>query len=219
MAPKSIKLYYFDARGRGELCRLILAYGGIEYEDIRVSGAEWQELKPNSPFSGMPYLDVDGVLLGQSISIARYLAKLACIAGKNEIEQAQADAFVDYGLDYFSEIGKVRFTKGAEDKEKGAKDFLQNFVPKFCNKLQDKLEKNGGTYFVGNALTYADIMIAMLLDFLVCSNEKAFADVSGVDDRFDLLKNKFPLLDKHRLMVDNLPNIKAWIEKRPKTSL
>ena len=33
----NIKLTYFNGKGRGETARLILAYGGMHYEDRRVS--------------------------------------------------------------------------------------------------------------------------------------------------------------------------------------
>ena len=42
-----IKLTYFDGRGRGELSRLILAYGGQPWEDDRISFEQWPELKPS----------------------------------------------------------------------------------------------------------------------------------------------------------------------------
>ena len=44
---KNIKFTYFDAKGRGELSRLILAHGKVPYEDRRVSGEEWPALKPS----------------------------------------------------------------------------------------------------------------------------------------------------------------------------
>ena len=36
--PTSIKLTYFDARGRAETSRLILAYAGVDYQDERITG-------------------------------------------------------------------------------------------------------------------------------------------------------------------------------------
>ena len=39
-------------------------------------------------------LEVDGVKLCQSLVISRYLAKLAGIAGKDEIEEAKAEVVV-----------------------------------------------------------------------------------------------------------------------------
>ena len=51
MEPE-IKLTYFNFRGRGEPARLILAYAGVEYEDIRITeyfvdDTEWKKIKPS----------------------------------------------------------------------------------------------------------------------------------------------------------------------------
>ena len=39
------KLYYFDARGRAELSRMLFAIAHVEYEDIRVEVDEWAKMK------------------------------------------------------------------------------------------------------------------------------------------------------------------------------
>ena len=41
------KLTYFNIRGRAEVPRLIFAHAGVEYEDHRIKGEEWQALKPS----------------------------------------------------------------------------------------------------------------------------------------------------------------------------
>ena len=50
MSQPKYKLYYFDIRGLGEQIRILFAYGGIEYEDIRISQEEWPALKPSLYF-------------------------------------------------------------------------------------------------------------------------------------------------------------------------
>ena len=44
-----MKLIYFNARGRAELARLILAQAGEAYDDERIEGADWPKLKPSKP--------------------------------------------------------------------------------------------------------------------------------------------------------------------------
>ena len=46
MAP-TLKLIYFNGRGRVEHVRLILAHGGIKYEDKRIEFDAWSALKPS----------------------------------------------------------------------------------------------------------------------------------------------------------------------------
>ena len=46
MAPK-IKLVYFNAEGRAELTRMILAQAGVEFEDVRVKREDWPAMKPS----------------------------------------------------------------------------------------------------------------------------------------------------------------------------
>ena len=40
-----LKLTYFDLKGRAEICRLILAQAGVEYEDNRIEREQWASLK------------------------------------------------------------------------------------------------------------------------------------------------------------------------------
>merc|ERR1711953_847501 len=77
MAPK-VKLTYFNLRGRAEPARLLLAYGGIKYEDCRLTPAfqdptEWLKLKPKTPYGSLPLLEWDGTCIAQSMAVARFL--------------------------------------------------------------------------------------------------------------------------------------------------
>lgn len=47
------------------------------------------------PFGQVPVLEVDGNMLAQSHTIARYLARKYKLAGENLWEQSQADMYVD----------------------------------------------------------------------------------------------------------------------------
>jgi len=41
----SIKYTYFDGRGLGEVNRVMLAAGGIKYEDVRLHESKWAGMK------------------------------------------------------------------------------------------------------------------------------------------------------------------------------
>jgi hypothetical protein len=67
-------------------------------------------------------------------------------------------------------------------------------------------------------LTYADIAVANGFDFFDYPTDKGYEGLEGMEDRFKVLDN-FPLLAKHRAMVNGLPGIKEFLEKRPVTPL
>ena len=51
------------------------------------------------PLGQLPVLEFDGEVLSQSLTIARFLAKEFGLAGKTNLEQAQADMVIDSGND------------------------------------------------------------------------------------------------------------------------
>ena len=51
-------------------------------------------------------LEVDGVQLSQSMTIARFLANKFNLAGSNPLEKAQADMVVDCVTDFFNGMRK-----------------------------------------------------------------------------------------------------------------
>lgn len=42
------KLTYFPIQGLAEPIRLILSYGGADFEDVRFDPANWPDLKPSN---------------------------------------------------------------------------------------------------------------------------------------------------------------------------
>ena len=92
--PK-IKLVYFNTRGRAESIRYLLAYAGVDYEDVRLSREEWNsEVKPNIPFGQLPALYFNDTLITQSMAILRFLAREFNLAGQDNIEMGKADMLV-----------------------------------------------------------------------------------------------------------------------------
>lgn len=42
------KLTYFDVKGIGEPLRLLLSYGGVSFEDVRITFEQWPSVKPSN---------------------------------------------------------------------------------------------------------------------------------------------------------------------------
>uniref|UniRef100_A0A0L8HMK4 GST N-terminal domain-containing protein n=1 Tax=Octopus bimaculoides TaxID=37653 RepID=A0A0L8HMK4_OCTBM len=72
----SYTLHYFNHRGRAEICRMLFAAAGIQYNDRRIESSEWNNMRSKMPCSMMPILEIDNRhQIPQSMAIARYLAR------------------------------------------------------------------------------------------------------------------------------------------------
>ena len=90
-----IKLTHYNAKGKAETSRLILALAGQKYEDKRIEPADMADLKPSLPFGQLPFLEYKGETLSQSMAIAKFLAQEFGLAGSNNLEAAKIDEVVD----------------------------------------------------------------------------------------------------------------------------
>nr|WCC58243.1 glutathione S-transferase [Pharsalia antennata] len=202
MAP-TYKLTYFDVKALGEPIRFLLSYGGVEFEDNRIQRESWPILKPSTPFGQLPILEHKGKTAYQSIAICRYLAKQVKLVGKDDWEDLEIDATVDtindlrikIALYYFEPDEKVKLTRAAP--------LFDEAIPFYLEKLDDQAKKNKG-YFVNGRLTWADLFFVSLLDYMSLLTKK------------DLIANS-PNLQIVNENVLKIPNIKAWVDKRPRT--
>jgi glutathione S-transferase len=206
MAP--LKLTYFNLRARAELSRLILAYAGVEYEDIRVDQSRWPEHKPSTPFGQLPILEVDGVTLCQSKTIARFLATKFGIAGKTDLEKAQVDMIADCIEDIYAPTIRL-FSEKDPAKQAELKDkFQKETLPTSLGLLEKLLKSNkgGDGYFVGDSLTWVDIGFTDFLSWL-----NALEIVVPLNDN--------PKLKSLKERVESVPKIAEWIKNRPVTAI
>ncbi|XP_066304197.1 hematopoietic prostaglandin D synthase-like [Branchiostoma lanceolatum] len=200
MAPK-YKLSYFDMRARGEPTRMLFAAAGIEFEDDRISFDKWPSVKGTTPMGQLPVLEVDGVKLCQSMPIARFVAKETGMAGKTNLEQAQADAFVDEIIPVLPTLYEVHY--GGEEEKKAA---LAKGFDKTMETTLAKCEKLCGSsgFLVGNSLLWCDLVL-----HTVATNIENYKPGT--------MKN-YPKLTKVMDSVNANPKIAAWIAKRPNTT-
>ena len=70
-----MKVYYFDLFARAEPIRMMLTLANVPFEDCRMTGQAWMDLKPTLEYGQMPVLELDdGTQLSQSAAIYDYVA-------------------------------------------------------------------------------------------------------------------------------------------------
>ncbi|KAI4471547.1 glutathione s-transferase [Holotrichia oblita] len=198
-----IKFTYFNARGLGEVTRLLFKYAGIDFIDDRFEDEDWPKIKPNTPFGQTPILTVNGKTANQSTAIARYAAKQAKLVGSNDWENLEIDAIVDTINDFRIKIQQYYYEPDAAIKESRKGPLFQETIPFYMGKFEEVAKKNDGYLAVGK-LTWADFALAGTIEYL--------NHISGKD-----LLEKCPNLKKVVQNVTSIPAVKAWIDVRPKT--
>ena len=131
----------------------------------------------------------------------RFLANEFGLAGRNNLEKAEADEIVDALVDIQNAGYGAMFCKDPEKKDKLLEEFKVKAMTGLTQ-LESRLKSRGGQYFAGNQLTWADLQLFNILEFL-----KALLPEPA---------ENFPLLKNLETRVGDLPNIKRWIEERPK---
>jgi len=198
------KLFYFNGRGRAEIVRLVLAEAGVDYDDVRFEREAFMEEKAKAPFGMFPYMSVDGELLGQSMTCARYIAKehKPELLGGGGLTEARVNEVTDAYSDLQDLLVAAHFATNDEEKEKKKAKAAPLFKA-----LEDKLKSNNGGdgYFVGDNMTIADL--------------RAFQIMDGIQTHRPEIPEQLPVLKAHFDRIGASPNIKAWLDKRPVTEM
>eukprot|EP00090_Calanus_glacialis_P025727 TRINITY_DN4035_c0_g1_i1.p1 TRINITY_DN4035_c0_g1~~TRINITY_DN4035_c0_g1_i1.p1 ORF type:complete len:217 (-),score=62.96 TRINITY_DN4035_c0_g1_i1:95-745(-) len=211
MAP-SVKLTYFDLQGRGELTRLMLKAGKVNFEDCRIPFSEWPPMKPTTPFGGLPLLNWDGEVIAQQMAIVRFVAKKVGLAGKTELEFAYADMIVEHVNDFMAKLVPMRFPK--TDRDELVSSFLDDFLPGWLDTAENFLKKRGGVWFNGSGLSFGDLAMMVFLTFLTHPEEKSFAGMDNADRRAAVLDSR-PLLKGNLQRVMEVDEIALYLRSRP----
>jgi len=196
----SIKLTYFNGRGRAETIRMCLAVGGIEFDDKRVEQSDWPAMKESTQWGFLPMMEVDGVQVGQSIACARYAAKKAGLLGNTDTDQMIADSVVDGITEMQGKMYQVFFGETDENKKAFAE-----CVKKTYPALEKILcaNKGGDGFFVGDSLTWADLCFYQCLETMLSKQEDCLDTVPKMKALFK--------------RIGDDPRVGAWLKKRPES--
>jgi glutathione S-transferase len=198
------KLTYFNYRWIAEPIRYILSYVEEDFEDKRIDMENWEKVKAEFPYGKLPLLEWNGKKLNQSFTIARYLAKQYNLVGADDFESAKCDEYADVVKDVLKEVESM-WNEDEAKKLKIKNNVLDKTLPALFTKVEADLKATeGGKFLVGNTYSWVDFVFAHFTEVF-----ESFVDPS-------FLAN-YPTIKAHQKNVQNIPQIKTWIAKRPVT--
>ncbi|PIK46238.1 putative S-crystallin SL11-like [Apostichopus japonicus] len=199
----SVRLKYFDAKGRAEPVRFMFALDGVDYEDIRYSQEEFAKVKATMPFGQVPVLEVDDITVPHSKAIYTFVAAQHGFLPADNLGRAHVDVVIETISD--TDFDSTKWFFEQEELMKHLKDVT---FPKMKENLEKILSENNGGLF-GDKLSLADVItFSMLHDGLAMFTGKEPGSCSLSD---------YPLLEGFVARFKALPKIATYLEKRPNT--
>lgn len=155
------KLTYFDAPvSRGEECRLALHIAGVEFEDVRIKGADWPALKPKTPFGSLPIFELPGhPVLAQSNAILVLIGRRYGLHPKDDFEAARHEAILEYVEELRANMTPTLRISDEAEKKKARGALVASYLPNWGANVENQL--GDGPFFAGAALHVADIKLHM----------------------------------------------------------
>lgn len=150
----SLKLIYFDTKGRGEAIRLALHIGGIEFEDERLKPEEVaaRKAKGEFTFGALPVLNVDGEMYAQSDAILRYAGKRSGLYPEDLQGAMRVDEVCNTLEDAFFALIK-------DNSKEGREKFLKECMPRYFGGMEKLYAKKDGPFLLGEVLSVADLKV------------------------------------------------------------
>lgn len=233
---KGLKLMYWGGRGLMEIPRTMLStkgkVAGKDFEDFRAGGDNTPTAEELGSWNcgRMPMVHDNGVEIGQSGAICRYIARSIGMMGANEAEAGQIDSIfetVKELMDAFYKVIPYDTSKMSESDLKVAYDkWLDSPAPKnteprdtrhlhwFLTHLENVVGSNG--FAVGKQASLADAALYNTL-YENCEDlgDKGSAFKAG-KERVDKIVKGYPKLEKICKKYGSSAGMKKWLSSRGK---
>ncbi|CUG91448.1 glutathione S-transferase, putative [Bodo saltans] len=173
--PQDIELVYYDAKGRGQSTRLMLAVAGIPFKDTRLSDDDADALIATGtlPLGTLPVLKFDGRIVScQSLNMLRIVAKLS-----GSLEMKSEDALVGEEIlataENFLTFVNLWYDGSEEEKVVYEREIIATgfvYYAKYIDSLLAQHHRqNGGCSsgpFLASTMSCVDIYVYAVIDVL-----------------------------------------------------
>jgi glutathione S-transferase len=156
-----MKLYYFDLYAKAEPIRMMLAKAGVAFEDVRVSGQTWADLKPQMEFGQVPCLELDdGTKMYQCIAMYNFVAKTNGFAPEDPMQTYKGEMLYEHIMvdTFFKKIGPNLFKPDGEERVTLMQDVKSTYMPSIFAALDKHLPADK-KFICGDAMTTHDFTI------------------------------------------------------------
>ena len=197
------RLTYFDAPvSRGEECRLALHVAGIDFEDVRIDRAAWDALKPQTPYGGLPVLELPGQPpLAHSNAILVLIGRRHGLHPADDFEAARHEGMMQHVEDLRHKVSPtIRMDEG---ERKAAREALvAGYLPAWAGFAEKNILV--GPFFGGAKLHVVDLKIHMAVRWFIGGK---------VDHIPATVFSGFPKLTKVYESVRDHAGVKSWYAK------
>jgi glutathione S-transferase len=154
------KLIYFDAPvSRGEECRLALHLAGVDFEDVRVKGADWPAMKERTPYGGMPVLELPGhPPLGHSNAILVLIGRRHGLHPADDFEAARHEGMMQHVEDLRANVSPT-LRLGEAEKKAAREALVAGFLPAWARAAERNITAT--PFFGGEKINVVDLKIYM----------------------------------------------------------
>ena len=197
------RLTYFDAPvSRGEECRLALHLAGIDFEDERINAAMWREMKEQTPYGGLPVLELPGQPpLAHSNAILVLIGRRYGLHPTDDFEAARHEGMMQHVEDLRAAVTPT-LRMGDEEKRAAREAMVASFLPVWASSA----EKNilGEPFFGGAKVHVVDLKLHMGLHWFIGGKvdyipATVFADYPKIMAAYDAVREH--------------PGVKSWYAK------
>lgn len=202
----SYKLTYFDFDGgRAEPIRIAFHAARVDFEDDRISFAEFAEMRQGTRFNSVPVLEIDGAVVTQSNAISRYVGKMADLYPADNLQALYCDEVLDALEDLLHYIVRT-FGQEGDELRMAREKLVDSWLSVYVRGLDELLTRGGGEYFADNRLTVADLKAFVQIRSLQAGN------LDHVPT--DIVQRLAPNLVEHQKRVENDPRVIAYYASR-----
>jgi glutathione S-transferase len=160
------KLTYFNAPvSRGEECRLALHVAGVDFDDVRIESADWPAMKAQTPYGGLPVLELPGhPPIAHSNAILVLIGRRHGLHPADDFEAARHEGMMQHVEDLRAKVTPT-IRMGEAEKKAAREALVADYLPAWAGYAEKNIA--GSPFFAGVKLHVVDLKLHMAVRWFI----------------------------------------------------